>query len=538
MSEGGHVILFTGQSGIAARGCLARLNQHLDPQGEIISVEQRMAAISGRSFSEEILLEKIHYQYELWREAFKDILGDLNRSEFGKTVLLTLHGVYYHQDKREFVSPVDFKMLTELGGKVRMLIVFIDDIYDIYRRLTQDGEMYARVKELEPLEAVYASCFNLISILEWRQVEITVSRLIQQMLDVPMYIVATKHPAFMIARLISRPTEHLRVFYLGHPITRIREDAVKEIPDFTGELKQFCTKIIDKPDTVLFLPASIDELRIRKEGSTYLPDTTARWRLPYDKESCLCPSLSTHLEDVKPLDPLTSSTSPSPEVEMSVSRLMKLLSDYIGVQITSRDLSMVEQSKNGVIAYRPYFPHHLSGGVERELQHNYELSDKESSRRSIILSIVQDQAKARIEHFFTLMDALVENLEDADRESLHELCHQWIYDGKKIRIFSDDMVLRRKTPDIRKEVQTVLPKEYRFAKDLILKETSLRGGEMGEQEKQRRLAFKYIVDEVLKDALREYLISVEDYYKVSSPDDVEIDTILGSSGNNKEQEVK
>ena len=526
MSEKTNLVLFTGQSGIMARECLGRLNQHLDPKAEIISIEERMAKISKRSFRREILLEKISYQYELWRKAFDEVLSELNDSKFAKIVFLTLHGVYYHQDKREFVSPIDFERLSELRGKVKTLIVFIDDIYDLYRRLMVNGEMYSHVKTLEPLEALYASTFDLISILEWRQVEITVSRLIQRILDIPMYIVATKHPAFMIARLINMPTEHLEVFYLCHPISSVRQDAIQRLPNFTGELNIFSKTIIQDSAKVLFLPGTIDELIIKKEREKYLPECSPRWPLPYDEEFSICPCLPKTLEKINPLNPLNYDISSSTEIETSVSHLMKLLWDYIDVQITSRDLSLVEQSKNGVIAYRPYFPHKLSGGIRRELKHNCELSEKEDSRRSTIVSVTEDRSKARSQHLFTLIETFVENLDPKIKQLLQNESHQWIYDPQWIRIFSDETLLKEKSGDIRNGVENVLPKNYRFQTDFLFYETSLPPGEMGKQEKERRVGFEYILGLLLRNPLEDCVILQEDYREFSSPDEVKIDLLL------------
>jgi len=254
-----NVILFTGQSGISVRECLKRLSRQVDPQPRIISVEEKMTEISGKSFPREILLENISYQYELWKDAFNQIYNLV--SNLDETIFLTLHGVYYHQDKREFVSPIDLELIVKLKGKVRMLIDFIDDIYDVYRRLMANGQMYSFViRELEPLEALYTSIFNLISILEWRQIEITISRLIARVLDIPMYIVATKHPISMIAKLINIPMGDLSIFYLAHPISSVRKDAMEQLPNFVGELNLFAKTVMDLKNTILFLPGTIDEL--------------------------------------------------------------------------------------------------------------------------------------------------------------------------------------------------------------------------------------------------------------------------------------
>lgn len=535
-----NVILFTGQSGIKARECLERLSPQIDSGAELISVEERMAEISGRSFRREILLEKISYQYRLWKDAFNNVLNNLNISNSEKTIFLTLHGVYYHQDKREFVSPIDLELITKLREKVKMLIVFIDDIYDVYRRLMANGEMYNYV--LEPLEALHASIFNLISILEWRQIEITVSRLIARMLDIPMYIVATKHSVSLIAKLTNMPIGDLQIFYLSHPISSVRKDAMDQLPNFVGELNLFARTIIDLPKTVFFLPGTIDELSLKKENDIYLPEFFPRWPLPYGKESWISPSVPRELEKINPLNPLNYDISSSPEIKMSASYLMKLLCDYIDVQITSRDLSLVEQSKNGVIAYRPYFPYKLSGGIRRELEHNYEICQKEDSRKCIILSVVEDQGKARIQHFFALIETLIKSLDQATKQSLQNKRHQWIYETKWVNIFSNDALLKEEffLADVRNEVEKILPQNYNFQTDFLSYQTSLPPGEMGKEEKERRIGFQYIVEILLKDPLNGYLIIKEDYQKFSTSNGIKSEDIskIILKNKNKQKEVK
>lgn len=520
-----NLILFTGQSGIMAKGCLKRLSEQIGSTVEIISVEEIMANISNRSFRQEILLEKLSYQYELWKEAFEKVLVELESFNPNKTIFLTLHGVYYHQDKCEFVSPIDIELMTKLKGRVKMLIVLINDIYDVYRLLMADGEMYSFVKKLTPFEALYTSIFNLISILEWRQNEIALSRLIARILDIPMYIVATKHDKSMIAKLINIPIENLQIFYLSHPISSVRKDAIQQLPNFVGELNSFARTVMNLPNAILFLPGTIDELIIKKENDIYLPEFLPRWPLPYDKECWVSPSLPIELENINPLNPLNYDIASSSEIKMSVSYLLKLLCDHINVQITSRDLSLVEQSKNGVIAYRPYFPHKLSGGVFRELEHNYRIYKKEGSRRGVILSVSTDQGKARIQHFFTLIETLVQNLDETIKQKLQDESYKWISNPERVNLFSNDIALRGKLTDIRREVEKILPPDYNFQTGFLSDDASLQSGKMAEQERQRMKGFELIVNTVLKDPLDEYLISTEDYHKFHSSNEIKVDVI-------------
>ena len=145
MSDEPNIVLFTGQSGIKAMDCLSRLSQELEGETERISIEQTMESVSGRSFARLLLSDPIPVQHKWWKEAFEEARAQINK--WGdKNVFLTLHAVYYHQKSREFVSPVSMDVIRRtLKGKVKALMVLIDDIYDVYLHLTTEGQMYRKV---------------------------------------------------------------------------------------------------------------------------------------------------------------------------------------------------------------------------------------------------------------------------------------------------------------------------------------------------------------------------------------------------------
>ncbi len=523
MGAGKSIVVFTGQPGIGVKGCLDRLCEGLGGV-DVVSVDRTMEDISGRSFTKEILLEAPGYQRQLWSQAFARILGSLSKKPEGRT-FLTFHAVYYHQDSREFVPPVDVEALRSLRGKARALVVLIDDIYDVYRRLLDGGHMYSYVMNREPLEAVQESVFNLISILQWRQAEVSISRLLSQVLDAPMYIVATKHPLSTVASLVTGPVEELEVFYLAHPITTVRQDAAERLQDFSGELNSFAARVIGDASRVVFLPATIDELIIRKEGDQYVPEREPRWSLPYSDADWMCPCLPKGLEKIEPLNPRRYDARSSQKVRSSISCLLKLLRDFIDVQTTWRDLSLVEQSKNGVVAYRPYFPRGLSGGVARELERNLELSRREPARRCIVVSVPEDRAKHRIQSLFFHVQTVVKDLDGATENALDETCHAWLRDNQRIATFSDDAALEREYPRIRKAIEEIVPGSYEVRKEFHLPETHLPAGQMGQQEKHRRDAHEYILRQITQDPLGKLAVSSGDYHEFASASDISADVL-------------
>ena len=312
-----NIILFTGQSGVDHIGCLKRLREGLDSSAEIVSVEKggekQLLAAEGRtsmSFTGYLGLPG-GPQRKRWRNAFQTVSDSLADSQPSGYVFLTLHAVYHHQRRRDYVSAVDFDLLkSTLGNRVKCVIVLIDDIYDVYLRLLRPGKMFSYIWDQERVEtdfdALCESCVNLISLLHWRETEIAFSRLLAALLKVPMYIVATKHPTSILQRLIARPLSSLKVFYLPHPIANVRGQR----PDFVGELNVVVNQIRRAEDRVIFLPDTIDEKRIARNNGTHLPTLLDRWQLPWDQREFIAPDEPTKDEPNKnPLNPRNYDTS-------------------------------------------------------------------------------------------------------------------------------------------------------------------------------------------------------------------------------------
>ncbi len=125
------LILFTGQSGIQVKKCLKRINEALENPYNTISVEETMSEISGRNFRKEILKEKLPYQYELWFNAFKDILKKIENDGDNES-FINLHSIFYHQDKREYVSVISSIFL--LNSENFIFFIISKEILELFER--------------------------------------------------------------------------------------------------------------------------------------------------------------------------------------------------------------------------------------------------------------------------------------------------------------------------------------------------------------------------------------------------------------------
>ena len=526
-----NLIIFTGQSGIKAKECLSRLNNPKIKNLNTFYVEDQIKEIYGTDFKK-FLTEPIPYQSEIWRRAYGDIEKKITKISPESNIFLSMHASYYHQGTCELISVINFESLLKLKSRVKCIIVLIDDIYDIYKRLVDQGQMFNDIlTSIDAFDTIYNSIKNYISILEWRQLEINISRLLSEMFETKLFIVAIKHPIFLIRRIIDNPSEQLKIFYLAHPISAIRRSSVDIIPSFASEVNNFAKTIIDNYDkTVMFLPGTIDELRIKikknNDHERYIPDLHPRLDLPYSKKSQVGPPLVSRLEKYDEFNPpkrkmLTLTTND----EEKISALLEQLSDWIRLQVTSRDINLINQSKSGVIAYRPYFPDKISSGVEDEIKYSYTLCSRFKERTNIIVSIKHDLAKARILGFFELLSGQIYGLSDIMIDKIQDKRDNWIINEEKLNIFSDEERVKVDFNILLSEIEPLLPSDYVF-KDFKHKDTkTFPKGIFKARIENIEKNYEKIKNDFLNDELSKW-VKPKNYIKLDNPNDIIIQKIL------------
>lgn len=484
------LVIITGQSGVKVRDCIKRLDS------EYVSIEDSISEVSGHKFMDFLGIPQA-LQYEHWSNAFKSII---NKNVLSNSSCLTFHSVYYHQRKRELFSPIDLSLLEKhLKNKVKMVIVFIDDIYDVYKRLMAPNQMFEEVRNIElmdPLDAIYTSIFNIVSLLNWREMEISMSRSIANLLNTKLYIVSTKHPDFVVKRLLEHPLESLKMYYWSHPISAVRSVAKKYLAAFVGKLEVLSDRLLENKKTVLFFPTSIDELIIMQPESEkgekfFVPKLDQRWSLPFE-DKIIAPPLSPDLEKIEPLNPLNFPFKQdlSDPTTYAISHLLSLLWKILYLkQIISRDYSLVEQSLDGVIAWRPYSFGVRAGGVIGELAYNFSLMGKQKRRRTIIFSCPEDWNKFLINNLFTnlLPSYLVKKPDDLEESRL-----KWLQDNVMIEEKNFDAIIER----LEKEV---LPTDYNFG--IKGKKGAWPGDSLANKQDQRKKGFEYIKRDLFFDEI-------------------------------------
>lgn len=498
-----NVILFAGQSGISARDCLQRVAMAAGGEASVLSLEDEMEEATDRRFRSEILDECIGTQYAIWREGFEKMKGSIDVLSPDNPVFVSFHAVYYHPKEREFFSPADPRSFLDLQQKTKAVVVLIDDIFDVYTRLLQPGQIYDRDVNHRGVEGLRRIVGHLLEVLQWRQLEISFARTISRLLDVPFLQIAMKHNVEILARLATRPMQELRPVYLSHPITSVRRGG-SELLGFRGQLNEFARLLRAKEDVLLIEPTTIDEFKrfAEIEERVLAPSLTWRWPVSSSPEQQIAPPLPA-APGHSCLDPQASYGDMSSEEQNAINHILRILEGQIEMQLNSRDFSLVEQCTSGVVAYRPYYPDRLSGGVDQELRHNLNLHQQglPENRRCLVLSLEQDLCRWRVRKFFGRIDMYLDEPSEETRGNLGAFRDQCILDEHVVRGFCDDKTVPSTGEALgwRLDDEEILPPGFDFKPSSIGVHTPLAGTPDAQRRERRRRAFGTACDEAVQD---------------------------------------
>jgi hypothetical protein len=449
------IVIINGQSGIKMEKCLNKIETHINCTKTLLDPVMTRIALEGEVISRDNFIDVLalppRTQEDLWRKAFDEFTDRLPKIEEGKFHLLSFHACYYHPVKTEIDCPVDLEKLSKVKDRIKMVITLIDDCYDVYRRLMGQNQLYSEVldkKKTRPESAIFQSVINLLRIISWREAETAFSRKISSFLDVPHYLVAVKHPTFMITRLIEKPADNIRILYLSHHISKLKSKYPgSRASSFPHELNTFIGRVLEEPHTVIFIPDTIDELRIEQALDGKLETKLSPgWPLPFENDQLHEP-LSHILANINPLNPQNYEPG-SKALKASISSVLEVLESTISEQINSRDRTLLEQSQDGIIVFRPYWIPEMSPGVSVELDYNSELQDGHRERRkAYILNTWEELGKMQIGNFFTVLKNTLNYNKERDSK-LMDLCTSWQSNKDFILQFAHGEINREKVEEI------------------------------------------------------------------------------------------
>lgn len=352
-----------------------------------------------------------------WPQAYAKALSKAQRPQGSKkrkpdVAIVVACLAYYRGGTYEYYSPVDWNKVT--GPKPVSALTLIDDIYDIYYRLSQVGQVFdiralqERVfpkggeheRDPKDLRGLYKDALGLVigslfRVLVWRGKEIAFTANLCRTLECEHSVLAAKHPIETGARLLLGSTSkklgdlgETYPVYVSHPISRPRREKLSGgvWPPFVDHLDEvvdgLSKKAVKTRHITPIMPTAIDEFRILDDGTYLQPHLTPRWRLPqtdllYTQPKA--PKNENPFQDYEDyerrglssiFDPPIDSTGRRvglPLSDAEVSGLLRALKESIRLQMAGRDHLLVTQCP-GLFLYRPlYGEFGFSSGVSSEL---------------------------------------------------------------------------------------------------------------------------------------------------------------------------
>jgi hypothetical protein len=306
-------------------------------------------------------------------------------------LVLSCHLTYFGSKRFEFYTGIDPKLLSKELKPARLLLI-IDDIYDMYVRLSNNVEQFFSLEsavrstlatiqkeeeiELESLEDddLVALCLAeklgmMTHLLSWRHLETVVAEGVARQIGCPFMVYGTKQTIASAASWLRgvQPTQ----VYTSHPISRVRREFRKsgnwgEIPEQIFRFHQ----LLLEDNVVVLMPTAIDERRIKRGDGAPLkrmhPELEARWPSPRPVEASLLlytpPSGESDWEHTKilryetwnhkerVLQPVTT-TSPKADDKSNV--LLREFERQCERALAARDYLLVSTAKT-IVVFRPF----------------------------------------------------------------------------------------------------------------------------------------------------------------------------------------
>ena len=366
---------------------------------------------------------------ELWKKAAKTALDKLKRSK-ASTKVLGCHLLYYGGQRQQLYSPVNISALAGNKFKPTHILLLIDDIYDMFWRLTREGELYesaGNVRDhfnflgeygkdtqdwtnLERVRFSFSWQLSIMShLLSWRHSEFLIADQLAMQLGSRMLAWGVKQSRQAAATWLKskRPT-----VYLSHSISELRRHEVKwhKWLPIVREINQIQNALI-RHSVVSVMPTSIDEFRLQRQKfdkarPTALPEPilSRRWPLPDKVENLLYsvperargPNHKLVFEPVK-WNPKSAqygrATVSSRALAPEVRSMLELFERQLALQVAVRDHFFVSRC-GFILIYRPYYKTtEFSGGVGAELRHWLELAKSDANRRALLIHVKSDIEK-------------------------------------------------------------------------------------------------------------------------------------------------
>lgn len=346
----------------------------------------------------------------LWSESFERALRKVDPST---PTALVCHLTLYRRDRSEFFSTAGqvVRALTANGTRVNSVVQLIDDVYDMYGRLSSpvgalNAESSARrwlaFTEKSTPRALWASLsrgdgetqhveletrvqtMNLL--LAWRHNESLSAESVAAALDARFTALGVKHSFEALRRLAGSAVDVTRTVYISHPISAYRREVNAKLSegatsDLWADGVSQCNALPELmqqgSSLVAIMPTAIDELRFRGLENTASrltersPILGPRWPLMNGGRGLIAsPANGGPLKDsdVQHAAVLLPEDSPIRDQQFT-GELTRFIEGAIYSEIPYRD-HLIVANTDAFFVHRPYADQaRLSSGVEHEVRH-------------------------------------------------------------------------------------------------------------------------------------------------------------------------
>lgn len=337
-----------------------------------------------------------HIAIGRWQEALRRSIDQLNSSD-DEIKILSCHLTLYNRIRSEFYSPVTPTIFVNLDFIPDRIVVLLDDIFDMLRRLSQEDTVpglfsastdestfiarsartlgHRRIDDLssedKSLLRLEHKVRSLVELLGWRRAEIVHSEQLASQLDANFIPYGVKHNIDGLIAACRFLPKDTRTIYVSHPISRPRRETRdgNEWPLVVSECNHL-PEVAAKWRCVPIMPTAIDEYRLEQPAGGLLsrrPLLDPRW-----PSQAMAGSLI-FSEDVSFSDAERCFLMPDNYEDMSstfrtaIAALMRGLEASISTEVPFRDHLIVAYAED-LLVFRPlYREGYFSGGVEKEL---------------------------------------------------------------------------------------------------------------------------------------------------------------------------
>lgn len=241
--------------------------------------------------------------YREWSKCCQQLMAEHARTRGANLRLLTLHLTWYDSNTSEFFSPLDIRKLDRSDCRIGHVVILIDDIFDMYCRLQEHGDLYgepviknkamllaglrgldSNVALTDPskpssdpaqeqgrvvaarlrLEAKELALGHLMS---WRRSEMISAESLARALGAKFTVLGAKHSVRALQELTK--SDEISRIYLSHRISEVRRlnKRSSKLPDGLGEWSSVVEEVnqlhfdFAASSQLLINPTAIDELR-------------------------------------------------------------------------------------------------------------------------------------------------------------------------------------------------------------------------------------------------------------------------------------